>query len=156
MAWNRLKSFVGLGPSKEEQAQQLELLKQQMKVGTPVQQKQKEIEYNKLFYKLYPGAITEQAYTEQMNKLNEELRQIEKKMPSPLLEGWEPADNTLEQKNNDEYYDQIYPLGGKKKTMKSKQMKRTKSKQIMKSKQMKSKQMKSKQMKRTKSKRMKK
>jgi hypothetical protein len=118
MSW-----FSGLfGPSKEEQEQQLELLKQQMKLGTPVQKKQKEIDYNKLFFKVYPAGITEQAYIEHMNKLNEELAAIkeQEKLPS-LFTGWEPVRNEIEMNSYNK-------KGGKTKSKRTKLKKSNKSK----------------------------
>jgi hypothetical protein len=64
------------GSTKE---QQLEDLKKRLKDGTPVEQKQTEIEYHKLAYQLYPLIRREQysAELEKMNKELEELKQIE-------------------------------------------------------------------------------
>ena len=153
-----------LGPSKEEQ---LIILQQEMKkVGTPVEKKLIEIEYNRLFYKVYPKFVTEQAYTEQMNILNQELKKLlkeQEQQSSSLFKGWEPVTDTTttvlprskeEIIEQEKTTDAIYQLGGKKKSKKSKRTKskRTKSKRT-KSKRTKSKRTKSK---RTKSKRTKK
>jgi hypothetical protein len=131
-----------LGPSKEEQ---LIILQQEMKkVGTPVEKKLIEIEYNILFYKVYPKFVTEQAYTEQMNILNQELKKLlkeQEQQSSSLFKGWEPVTDTdttttvlprsiEEIKEQEKVTDAFYPLGGKKKSKKSKRTKskRTKSK----------------------------
>ena len=152
MAWlSRLKGLVGLGPSKEEQQQELERLKQQLNVGTPIEKIQKEIEYNELFYKVYPKSITEQAYTEYMSRLNQELAAAIKEQGTPsIYEGWEPPAATA--KTADREMNVLN--GGKSKRTKSKRTKskRTKSKRTN-SKRTKSK---SKKSKRTKSKRTKK
>ena len=68
MSWfSDIKGFIGLGPSKEEQERELERLKQQLNVGTPVQKIQTEIEYNKLSYKL--NLIPEQMYEQELKRL---------------------------------------------------------------------------------------
>jgi hypothetical protein len=147
------KSFIGLGPSKEEQQQELERLKQEMAVGTPVQKKQKEIEYNELFYKVYPKSITEQAYTEYMSRLNQELAAAIKEQGTPsIYEGWEPAATAATAATADREMNVLN--GGKKKSKrtKSKKSKRTKSKKSKRTKSKKSKRTKSKKLKRTKTK----
>jgi hypothetical protein len=133
----------GQALSKEEQVKQLNILHQEMKkVGTPVEKKLIEIEYYKLFYKVYPKFVTEQAYTQQMNILNEGLKKLlkeQEQQSSSLFKGWEQATDTTvrppprslqEIEEQEKATDAIYPLGGKKKSKKSKRTKskRTKSK----------------------------
>ena len=144
MSW-----FTGLWepskePSKEEQEKQLERLKQEKQlerlkqeitVGTPVQQKEKEIEYNDLFYKVYPAFITKEEYDKNMSKLNKELKELAKlkeQGTSAVLEGWDrPAVDATKgpQPQSQEITDDIFTLGGKNKLKKSKQTKLKKSKQ---------------------------
>ena len=143
MSW-----FTGLWepskePSKEEQEKQLERLKQEKQlerlkqeitVGTPVQQKEKEIEYNDLFYKVYPAFITKEEYDKNMSKLNKELKELAKlkeQGTSAVLEGWDrPAvDATKGPQPQSQDTDDIFTLGGKNKLKKSKQTKLKKSKQ---------------------------
>jgi hypothetical protein len=153
MSW-----FTGLWePSKEEQEKQLERLKQEKQlerlkqekqlerlkqekqlerlkqeiVGTPVQQKEKEIEYNELFYKVYPAFITKKAYDENMSRLDKELAKLKEQGTSAVLEGWDrPAvDATKGPQPQSQDTDDIFTLGGKNKLKKSKQTKLKKSKQ---------------------------
>ena len=56
----------------QQQQQQLEDLEKRLKDGTPVEQKQTEIEYHKLAYQLYP-LIRRELYSEELEKLNKEL-----------------------------------------------------------------------------------
>jgi hypothetical protein len=170
------KSLIGLGPSKEEQQQELERLKQQLNIGTPVEKIQTEINYTKLSYKL--KLIPEQTYQQELDRLNEKLKAaIEQGTPS-IFEGWDPAAaadtvtkkaspprSPEEIKNQQTVTDKIFLLGGNKKSKRTKskrtkskrtkskrtKSKRTKSKKSKKSKRTKSK--KSKKSKRTKSKR---
>ena len=144
--------FTGLwGPSKEEQEKQLERLKQEIAVGTPVQKKQKEIEYNELFYKVYPASITKEAYDENMSRLNKELAKLKEQGTPAVLEGWDrPAVDATKgprPRSQEEITDENFSLGGKNKLKKSKQTKLKKSKQT---KSKKSKQTKSKKSKQTK------
>ena len=136
----RLKQEKQLERLKQEK--QLERLKQEIAVGTPVQQKEKEIEYNKLFYKVYPAFITKEAYDENMSRLNKELAKLKEQGTSAVLEGWDrPAvDATKGPWSQDT--DDIFSLGGKNKLKKSKQtkLKRTKSKKSKQTKSKKSKQ----------------
>ena len=61
----------------QPQQQQLEDLEKRLKDGTPVEQKQTEIEYHKLAYQLYP-LIRRELYSEELEKLNKELEELKK------------------------------------------------------------------------------
>ena len=143
-----------IGPSKEKQESQLQDIQRQMMAAeTPVQKKQKEIEYNKLFYKVYPKSLTEEAYFEQLSRLNEELARAKKEQGTPsIFQGWDqvaaaadtvtkkasPPRSQKEIKDQQKLTNEIFLLGGNKKSKRTKS-KRTKSKKSKRTKSKKSK-----------------
>ena len=68
---------TGSTKEQQQQQQQLEDLEKRLKDGTPVEQKQTEIEYHKLAYQLYP-LIKRELYSEELEKLNKELEELKK------------------------------------------------------------------------------